>query len=128
LDRPGQRVAGGPVEDTDWVAVARAAAGRLAPQYGSWLESDVEAVIYEDGAQPPCQYVDPVALGSLLVSIATLGWQIYTDHMKRGERPAPDVVAQRIRAERRTERELTSAEETIIEVVSIEVVKRAGEG
>jgi hypothetical protein len=119
------------VADADWVAAARAAgrlAGWLAPQYGAWLESDVEAVIYGDGAQLPGQYVDPVALGSLLVSIAALGWQVYTDHVKRSERPAPDVLVQRIRAERRVERDLTDAEETIIEVVSIEVVKRADEG
>jgi hypothetical protein len=93
------------------------------------LVAQVEAGIYGDGPQArPGQYVDPVALGSLIVSIAALGWQIGSDLMKRGERPAPDGLAERIRVERRLESGVTSVEDKIVEIVSIEVVKRLGGG
>jgi hypothetical protein len=113
------------VTDQDVAAVARATAGWLAPRYGPRLVTEVEAGIYGDDEQsPPGQYVDPVALGSLIVSIAALGWQIGSDLVKRGEKPVPDGLAQRIRVERRLESDVTNAEEKIVEIVSIEVVKR----
>ena len=40
----------------------------------------------------PCarkdQYVDPISLGALIVSVATLAWQIYTDLVQRCPFPA----------------------------------------
>jgi hypothetical protein len=57
-------------------AVARAAAERLTPDYGPRLKTDVEAALYARGSERgPDQYIDPVALGSLIVSIATLAWR-----------------------------------------------------
>lgn len=114
--------------DADVAAVARVTARRLAQQYGQGLEAEVETAINGATAQPPEQYVDLIALGGLIVSIAALGWQIYIELAKRGERPRPDVLAERIRVEWRVESELMNAEERVIEAVSLEVVKHAGDG
>src|ERR1039458_1979634 len=37
----------------------------------------------------PERYFDPVELGSFLVSVAALAWQIYDSHRKKGEKPTP---------------------------------------
>jgi hypothetical protein len=79
---------------------ARAAAERLTPQYGPELAADVEAALHTHGApQRPERYLDPVSLGALIVSIATLAWTIYTDLKKQTPSPAPDVVARTVRVE-----------------------------
>jgi len=54
-------------------AAARAAAAHLAAEYGPDLAADVEAALHSPGTtQRPSQYFDPVSLGSLIVTIATL--------------------------------------------------------
>jgi hypothetical protein len=60
------------------VAVAVAAARRLAAQFGlPQLPLDVKAAIHSRGTmEQPRQFVDPVALASLIVSIAGLAWQV----------------------------------------------------
>jgi hypothetical protein len=50
----------------------------------------VEAALYaRDGERRPERYFDPVELGSFLVSVAALAWQIYDSHRKKGEKPTP---------------------------------------
>jgi hypothetical protein len=63
---------------TDPVAhIARAAAAHLAAEHGPALPVDVEAALHARGSTPgPERYLDPVALGALIVSLA---WTIYTD-------------------------------------------------
>jgi hypothetical protein len=61
-----------PVEHT-----VRAAAHRLVAEHGPGLVTDVEAALHARGsAQRPEQYLDPVSLGSLIVSVATLAWTV----------------------------------------------------
>jgi len=75
-------------------AGARAAAQQLTSQHGPGLILDVEAALHERGAaRPPGQYsVDAVSLGSLIVSVATLAWTIYSDLRKKKSDAAPEVV------------------------------------
>ena len=76
--------------------VARATAGRLTERYGPQLPGDVEAALHHpDG--PPEQYLDPVAIGGLIVSVATLAWQIYKDLKKTTPDPVPQVITRTIR-------------------------------
>lgn len=64
-------------------ASSRATAGKLAEVYGPEMALEVETVLAErrDGARPD-QYLDPVSLGGLIVSIATLAWTVYSDCRK----------------------------------------------
>jgi len=108
-------------------SAARAAADRLAAEYGPGLAADVEAALYARGsAQRPGQYLDPVSLGSLIVAIATLAWTIYTDQRKKTPEPSPDVVARHVRAELR-QPSGTNEQETnrITEIVVTEIIQAA---
>ncbi|WP_073952273.1 hypothetical protein [Streptomyces kebangsaanensis] len=79
---------------------ARAAARRLAPPHGRTLATDVEAALHtRDMAHRPDQYLDPISLGSLIVSIATLAWTIYHDSTKDGAAPPPAVITRRVRVQ-----------------------------
>jgi hypothetical protein len=104
---------------------AQAAAKQLVPQYGARVEAEVEAALYGPGeAQPPSQYIDPVSLGILIVAVATLAYQIYSDRKKEGKNPTKDALATGVRVERRREVDLTATELKIIEIVSAEIVQR----
>jgi len=104
-------------------AAARATARELRPQFGARVEADVEAALYSGGEdQPPAQFFDPVALGGLIVAIATLAYQVYSDRKKEGHKPARETLARAVRVERRTYSDLTGAEEKIIEIVSAEII------
>lgn len=80
---------------------ARAAAARLAPEYGGRLPADVEAALHSaDGATRRDQYLDPISLGGLVVSVATLAWTVYQDHKKKhNDPPAASVIIRTIRIE-----------------------------
>jgi hypothetical protein len=106
---------------------ARAAARELAPQLGVEVEADVEAVLNGDAdGEPPTQFVDPISAAILIVALAQLGYQIYSDRKKKGEKPTKDALAAGIRNERREEVDPTEAEKKIIEIVSAEIVERSG--
>jgi len=78
--------------------IARAATARLAADHGRALTTDVEAALARRGpAQPPERYLDPVSLGSLVVSVATLAWTVYTDLRSKTRSPSRDVLARTIR-------------------------------
>jgi len=79
---------------------ARAAAQRLADQYGPGLPVDVEAALHTRGAtQRPERYVDPISIAGLIVSIATLAWTVYNDLRTKAPEPSPAVVARTIRVQ-----------------------------
>lgn len=110
-------------------SVAMKAARQLAVQFGlPRLPLDVEAALHSrEGTPQPGRFVDPVALASLIVSIAGLAWQIYSDKKKEGEKPNRDTLARIVRIRRRESSDLTGAEEKIIEVVAAEIIKAAGD-
>jgi hypothetical protein len=79
---------------------ARAAARRLTGEIGPDLRTQVEAALEaSDGDARPQQYVDPVALGSLIVSAAGLAWTIYRDLRKKSPKPASQVIVRQVELE-----------------------------
>jgi hypothetical protein len=110
-------------------AAARAAADHLAGEYGQGLKAEVEAALHTRGTSPrPEQYFDPVSLSTVIVSIATLAWTIYTDLKNKNPNPAPDVVARTVRVElRRHEGTGGVAEEEITDVVVTEIIRATGD-
>lgn len=111
------------IDDTV-AGVARAAARELVPRYGPRLATDVESAIYaDDGPQmgdqtAPDRFVEPIALGALIVSITQLGYQIYSDRRKKRQQPTREGIAGVIRIERHKHGDLTSEEAEIIDIVS----------
>lgn len=103
---------------------ARAAARRLAPDYGPQAQAQVEAALYGAEEQKvPDQYFDPVAIGGLIVAIADLAWTVYSDLKSRGEKPTQDGVARKVRTERHREAGLSDGDLKIIETVTTEVIE-----
>lgn len=88
---------------TDPITIAaRATAAQLAAGHGPGLAAEVEAALHARGRdQRPGQYLDPVSLGTLIVAIATLAWDIYTRHRDNPPGPQPDAVARQVRIELR---------------------------
>ena len=104
---------------------ARAAAHRLAAEHGPALATDVEAALHARGStQHPEQYLDPISLGSLIVSIAGLAWIVYTDLKKKTPKPSPAVIARTIRIRLPIDRELNSAQrDRIIDIIVDETIQ-----
>jgi hypothetical protein len=114
--------------------VARSAARKLAgPLARPGLEMDVVAALYSrDSDRAADRYADPVEIGGLIVSIASLAWQIYSDRRKKGEKTDHKVLIQvlinrqedeHLNSTRESTRE--STQEKIIQVVAGEVIDRA---
>jgi len=84
-----------PVEDG-----ARAAAKRLAPDYGEELITDVETALRARHADPAAdRYFDPVSLGILIVAIATLAWTVCNDRKDKSPGPSSDTVTRSVHAQ-----------------------------
>lgn len=116
--------------ETEPATAARAAAARLADQYGSDLPMQVETAIHRDPDAPPDQYLDPISLGGLIVSIATLAWTVYKDLKAQGQRdPAPETVARTVRIELEHPSDLPPEQRSqVISVTVEEVVNAAAAG
>ena len=104
---------------------SRAAAARMADQYGSDLPTHVEAELRRDPKAAPGQYFDPISIGALIVSIATLAWTVYQD-LREPNQPEPDpqVVARTVRIQLDHPDELTDQERAHIIDVTVEEVLR----
>jgi hypothetical protein len=104
---------------------ARAAAERLAEEYGPGLPAEVETVLRAQGtARRPDHYLDPVALGSLIVAIATLVWTVYSDQRKKTPEPSPHEITRHVLNDLNNHG-ITRKQETehIIKIVVIEVIE-----
>ncbi|MFI6296628.1 hypothetical protein ACIBEJ_33915 [Nonomuraea sp. NPDC050790] len=96
---------------------ARAAAHRLAAQHGPALTTDVEAALHaRDTNRRPDQYLDPISLGSLIVSVATLAWTVYTDLKKKTDTPSADVITRTVRTELRRTRTVSIRDDQVIAI------------
>jgi hypothetical protein len=106
-------------------AGARSAAERLNARYGPGLPSEVEAVLLDtQGGGDSRQYVDPISLASLIVSVASLAWSIYSDQRARGADPAPDDLVTAVRSALRSPDDAGPVpQEEIIEIVVTEVTR-----
>ncbi|MGA5450318.1 hypothetical protein ACPCVO_27165 [Streptomyces umbrinus] len=79
---------------------ARAAAKRLITPHAPALTTDVEVALHtRDTTTRPDQYIDPISLGALIVSIASLTWTIYNDLRKSNPTPPPEAVTRRVRVQ-----------------------------
>ena len=107
--------------------VARSAASRLTDKHGPGLAADVEAALHARGTeQRPEQYVDPIALGGLLVSIASLAWTVYTTLRQRTPNPSRDVLARAVRVELRARGDAAPAcQDQVTVVVITEIIRIA---
>jgi hypothetical protein len=111
---------------------ARAAAERLSSELGDQVVADVETALHTRGLEqgPPDQYFDPITLGGLIVSIATLGWKVYTDLKAKTPKPAPEVIERTVRVKVQSENRdnIPAAQlDRIVEVVISETVRAASE-
>lgn len=104
---------------------ARAAAQRLTGEFGERLTMDVEAALHARGAtQRPERYLDPISLGGLIVSIATLAWTVYKDLKKTTPQPSQQVIARTIRVQLDDTTELDPAQrDRVIDVVVEETLR-----
>jgi hypothetical protein len=108
-------------------AAARAAAVRLVDDTIPTLPADVErALASRDRPQNPDQYFDPISLGALIVSVASLAWTVYKDLRKKTPSPSPDVVARTVRVQLDNPQELDSQRrDQIINITVQETIKAA---
>jgi hypothetical protein len=118
---------------------ARSAAVILAPDLGRNLPVEVEAALAaRAGDQRPDRFFDPVSLGALIVSVATLAWTIYNDQRNRrtGEpktelspavqEPEADSITRQVRIKLRESDEiLPPGTDRITEVVVTEIIRQA---
>jgi hypothetical protein len=118
--------------DDPAAAAARSAALILAPDLGQQLPVEVEAALAaRAGDQRPERFFDPVSLGALIVSIATLAWTIYNDQRNRAseakvQAPGEESVARQVRiALREQDTVLPSGTERITEVVVTEIIRQS---
>ena len=104
---------------------ARAAAAILAPDLGPRLPADVEAALAtRDAPQRPDQYLDPVSLATLIVSIATLAWTIYNDQRNHTPVPPAATIARQVRITLRDQdTPLPPGTEHITEIVATEITR-----
>jgi hypothetical protein len=79
-------------------AASRAVVEQLVESYGPEVPLEVETTLAKrrDGGRPE-QYVDPVSLGGLVVSIATLAWTIYSDRRKEKQQPDVEELSRAVR-------------------------------
>ena len=104
--------------------IARTTAHQLTDRYGPHLPTDVDAALHHTDGRPR-QYVDPVAIGSLIVSIATLAWQIYQDLKKTAPEPKPHVITRTIRLQLSTTDIEPADRDHIIDAVVTETLHAA---
>jgi signal recognition particle subunit SEC65 len=92
------------------------------------------------GGDPrPDRYLDPVSLGSLIVSVATLAWTIYNDQRSRAqerkseanraiqERETESIARQVRMTLRERDVSLPPGTERITEVVASEIIRQSGQ-
>ncbi len=118
--------------DDPAAAAARSAATILAPDLGQHLPVEVEAALAaRAGDQRPERFFDPVSLGALIVSIATLAWTIYNDQRNRAseakvQAPEEESVARQVRiALREQDTVLPSGTERITGIVVTEIIRQS---
>jgi hypothetical protein len=115
---------------TDHAAeAARSAAAILVPELGRNLPVEVEAALAaRAGDQRPDRFFDPVALGGLIVSVATLAWTVYVNLRDRahGQEPEADSFSRQVRIHLRERDEIMPpGTDRITEVVITEIIRQA---
>jgi hypothetical protein len=106
---------------------ARAAATQLAADFGPALPTQVEAALSaRRSTHNPDRYLDPISLGALIVSIATLAWTVYIDLTKKTPTPSTDVMARAVRVRLHDTTDLDPAtRDRIIDILVTETARAA---
>lgn len=110
---------------TDPIAIAaRAAARRLETGGQEGLRAEVEAALAARQLRSaPSRYSDLVSLASLVIAIANLAWNVYSDQRERTSQPTVEDVAREVRNSRG---EIgPEAPHELVEVVVVEVIRVA---
>jgi hypothetical protein len=107
--------------------IARAAAHRLAAEYGPTISAEVNLALHApESIQRTERYLDPTSLGALIVSIANLAWTVYVDLQKKTPKPSPAVVARTIRIKLENSHEFNSTQQAnVIDIVVDQTVRAA---
>lgn len=108
--------------------IARGAARRLSSDLRPGLQTDVEAALHADpDAERPDQFVDPISLAGLIVSLATLAWTVYTDLHTEKPDPSPDTIRRTIRVKLRDSGTGPVDHDHLVEVVVDETIRTANQ-
>ncbi len=108
--------------------IARAAAARLSTDLGGEVVVGVEEALQaQEGGASPKRYFDPISLGSLIVSVASLAWTVLRDLRRERAKPSPDVVARRVRVQLSADIAATQRD-LIVDVVVDEMLSGADQG
>jgi hypothetical protein len=110
-----------PVDEIAW-----AVAARLTPEFGPRTESEVAAALYARLQPGNVNQYDLVAIGSLIVSIAALAWQVYTDHRNKEPNSSRKVSKRVLRTEILREFEETPTTLRVTEVVIDRILSTPG--
>lgn len=105
---------------------ARAAAEHLALEFGRpGIVDEVEAEVYARGrGERPNDYLDPIALASLIVTTANLAWVIYMDRKKANKATTQTELTNVVTAELPESENLApERRERIITVVVTETIR-----
>lgn len=106
--------------------IARATAEQLAIDWDQpVIVDDVEAELHDRGnGRRPVDYLDPVALGGLIVSIANLAWLIYTDRRKAKKSTSPSELTAAVVAELPESDTVTAQDrERVITIIVTETIR-----
>lgn len=106
--------------------IARAAAERLQPRLGAEVLVGTEEALRSGGDDTtPRRFLDPLSVGSFIVSVASLAWAIYSDTRTQRAEPSSDVVARRVRLQLGASTLDAAARDLIVDVVVDETVATA---
>ena len=106
---------------------SRAAGGRLADRHGQQLTLDVDAALGRRN-DPQHRFVDPISLGGLIVSVATLAWTVYRDLKKdRGDKPSARTVTTAVRRQLEWEGDVDINEHASLIETTVETTIEAAE-
>jgi hypothetical protein len=108
--------------------ISRAAAQRMATRGRPESLVEVEAALAAGPNARKDQYVDPISMGALIVSVATLAWQVYTDLKAKGGKPSKEVVARKVRIQlAEADRTPAADDPTIIDIVIDETLQQGAQ-
>ncbi len=110
--------------------IAKATAQHLATTHGPTLPFEVDAALHARNTNTDAthgRYTDPVAIATLIVTIATLAWTIYTDLRKTTPNPPPDTLARNIRLQLTHTHTIDDTTNTIIDITTNETLNHGVE-
>ena len=90
---------------------------------GRKLIADVEAALYDSGpGRRPAQFFDPLELAGVIVSLASLAWQLYESHRQQGEKTSKGELGDETRKDPTFNDVSEDVRERIIVIVVSEII------